>query len=103
MLANVPLEGCCPVAMTCKQFYHEALEMYFKNLCVNIKAAYPSDFSGDMSSFGAVGFRSRLRRIKVADHDQTRRSKICSAFQNAQIEYNEKYAAGARKGSFYFH
>lgn len=90
------------MALTCKQFHEEALEAYFKNLSVNIKSASPSDFSGDMSSFGAAGFRDRLKRISIADGNEWRRSRICSAFKNARIEYNDKYALGARKTAYYF-
>lgn len=94
--------GACPIALTCKQFYEEALEAYFNNLSVNIKSANPSEFSGDMSDFGAAGFRARLKRISIADGNESRRSRICSAFKNACIEYNDKYASGARKTAYYF-
>lgn len=88
--------------MTCKKFHEEALEAYFRNLQVNIKAATPSDFSGDMSTFGMASFRDRLKRVRVADWNESRRSKICLAFKNAVIEYDNKYASGARKGAYYF-
>lgn len=69
---------------------------------MNIKSANPSNFGGDMSSFGAAEFRDRVKQITVADGNKSRRSKICSAFKNASIEYNDKYASGARKGAYYF-
>lgn len=55
-----------------------------------------------MSSFGAARFRARVKKISVADRNESRRLKICSAFQNARIEYNDKYASGARKTAYYF-
>lgn len=94
--------AACPIALTCKQFHQEALETYFKNLHVTIKSASPSNFGGDMSSFGAAEFRDRVKQIIIADGNKSRSSRICSAFKNASIECNEKYASGARKGAYYF-
>lgn len=92
----------CPVAMTCKQFHEEALEAYFDNLHVNLKATYPSEFSGDMSSFGSATFRDRIKSIEIGDWDETRRWRMCEAFKNARIELHHKYASDARKGAYYF-
>lgn len=88
--------------MICKQFHEEALEAYFGNLHVKLKAACPSEFSGDMSSFGTSIFRDRVKSIEIGDCDETRRWKMCSAFKNARIELHDKCGSGARKGAYYF-
>lgn len=94
--------GACPIALICKRFHQEALEAYFTNLVLNFKSASPSNFGGDMSNFASAGFRDRLKQVVIADGNKLRRSRICSAFKNARIEYNDKYASGARKGAYYF-
>jgi len=78
------------------------MELYFKNLTVTVKAACPSEFTGDMSSFGGSAFRQRLRSVTIADHDKTRRERIGQAFKNAQIDYSGDSAIGSRKGAYYF-
>lgn len=88
--------------MTCKQFHCEGMGLYFKNLTVTIKAACPSEFTGDMTGFGGSTYRQRLRQVTIADNDETRRERMTEAFKNAQIEYSSKSANGGRKGAYYF-
>ncbi|KAK5949172.1 hypothetical protein OHC33_009713 [Knufia fluminis] len=94
--------GYLPIIVTCKQFYEEMMDVYFKNVPVSIKSASPSDFSGDMSTFGSDSFRRRIRKVEILDHDEGRRARIGSAFENAKIEYKSRSGSGSRKGAYYF-
>jgi len=94
--------GYLPIAVTCKQFYEEMMDVYFDRVSLKIKSASPSDFTGDMSAFGCESFRQRIRKVQIADDDKERRARISSAFKNAKIEYTGKSASGSRKSAYYF-
>lgn len=88
--------------MICKRLHAEALEAYFDNLHVNMKTACPSEFSGNMSSFGTAKFRDSIKSITISDCDMARRWKMCSAFKNAHIDLYSKCGSSSRKGAYYF-
>lgn len=78
------------------------MDLYFNNLSVTIKAASPSEFTGDMSNFGGQHFKNSLKRVRIADEDESRRKRIVSAFTNAEIEFTGRLANGGRKNAYYF-
>lgn len=88
--------------MTCKQFYADLIDEYFRTVQVEIKSSCPSMFSGDMSTFGSETFRDRVKSLRINDCDYDRRLRIGAAFKHAHIEYTETCALGIRKGAYYF-
>lgn len=94
--------GFVPLLLTCRQLYHELIEEYFKNITLEVKCCCPSEFSGNMSSFGNVTFRNHVRQLLVKDSDQNRRKRVAAAFPNATVQFFDKGGSTSRKGAYYF-
>lgn len=65
-----------PVMLTCKQLCADMHHVYFRTISVSIKSAFPSSFSGDMSSFINQYFRDNVRKVTIADADEERRTRM---------------------------